>query len=187
MALEDLKGVIQGLEAQPSWQSRQQFRQINDHWAKAVGHMVARQAKPTSIQRQVLYVSVANGTWAQTLSLERMRILQNLNQYLSKPIKDIRFSAAQWANGKQPNTSNDPSALAAHPSFMQPSGRSASGGPTQGKDKLTVTEAFERWAGMVRSQQVHQSPCPHCQCPCPPGELQRWGTCSLCAAKQWKT
>jgi predicted nucleic acid-binding Zn ribbon protein len=183
MALEDLKGVIQGLESQPSWQSRRQFRLVNDHWAKAVGHIVARQAKPTSIQRQVLYVSVTNGTWAQTLSLERLRILANLNQYLNVALKDIRFSAAQWANSPASSPSLDTSILSEHPSFIDFSGTAL----PQGKDQLTAKQAFEQWAGMVRSQQVKQPACPHCHCPCPPGELKRWGICSLCAAKQWKT
>ncbi|NEP50291.1 MAG: DUF721 domain-containing protein, partial [Moorea sp. SIO3C2] len=28
--------------------------------------------------------------------------------------------------------------------------------------------------------------CPQCKCPTPPGELQRWDVCGLCAIKQWQ-
>jgi predicted nucleic acid-binding Zn ribbon protein len=35
-----------------------------------------------------------------------------------------------------------------------------------------------------RSQQLPL--CPHCQCPTPAGELERWQMCSICATKHWR-
>lgn len=44
---------------------------------------------------------------------------------------------------------------------------------------------FERWAQGVQAQSQGLPLCPQCGCPTPPGELDRWSVCALCAAKQW--
>jgi predicted nucleic acid-binding Zn ribbon protein len=28
--------------------------------------------------------------------------------------------------------------------------------------------------------------CPQCQCPTPPGELERWSVCAVCATQRWQ-
>ena len=44
---------------------------------------------------------------------------------------------------------------------------------------------FERWAQRVQAQSLGLPLCPQCGCPTPPGELERWSVCALCAPKQW--
>ncbi|WP_254567846.1 DUF721 domain-containing protein [Oscillatoria sp. HE19RPO] len=44
---------------------------------------------------------------------------------------------------------------------------------------------FQRWAQGVQARSQGLPLCPHCGCPTPPGELDRWSVCALCAAKQW--
>lgn len=183
MALEGLQSLIQGLEKQASWEAGRQLRQVLNHWPKAVGYLVARQTRPVGIQRQVLYVAVANSSWAQTLTFERSRILQKLNPLLPSPLKDIRFATALWA--RRPASFNTGSeAEAVHPSYLPPVFRNARTADA-GQTPLDAAAAFQRWADRVRTQQRGLPPCPQCQCPCPPGELERWQMCSLCAAKRW--
>lgn len=178
-----LGSLLSDLEKSPSWQSRRQFRQVVDYWPKAVGHLVARQSKPVGIRDRMLYVSVANGSWAQTLTLERRRILHKLNQFLASPIADIRFSSARWhVKPTQPPTTP---LLAAHPSYVELPPEALS--DDQQGQSANAEAAYRRWAAAQRLQQQHQPLCPECACPCPQGELKRWNMCALCIAKTWSS
>lgn len=44
---------------------------------------------------------------------------------------------------------------------------------------------FQRWAAGVQARSQGWPICPHCGSPTPPGELDRWSVCALCAPKQW--
>jgi predicted nucleic acid-binding Zn ribbon protein len=181
MALEGLDGLIKGLENQASWRSQQQFRRVLRHWPKAVGFAVASKTRPVSIQQGTLYVAAATAAWAQTLSYERFNILRKLNQHQLSPLKNIRFSTAQWAQ-QMPQAAlkqGNEGAIAQHPSYM---------GSVPNLPKLpqpTAHEAFQCWAQAIQQMQRDQSFCTGCRCHCPQGELVRWGVCALCAAKQW--
>ena len=184
MALEGLDGLIKGLENHENWQVQKQFRLVLLHWPKAVGFAVARKTRPIGIQRGTLYVAAATAAWAQTLSYERLNILRKLNQHQRLPIKTIRFSTAQWAqandqkSNQKTDTRENKGRLAHHPSYI-------GNVPAISAASQTPKEAFERWAMTLQQMQRIQSLCPICQCRCPQGEIERWGRCALCAAKQW--
>lgn len=181
MALEGLDGLIKGLENQASWQAQKQFRLVVQHWPKSVGFAVARQTRPVAIQRSTLYVATATAAWAQTLAYERLNILRKLNRHQRQPIKNIRFSAAQW---KQPvRLPSPPPAAQQHPSYV---GISAEVVDLKRNDPRTPDEAFNRWATTIQKMQRTQSLCPRCKCHCPQGELDRWSICALCATKHWR-
>lgn len=184
MALEGLNGLIKGLENQDSWQAQRQFRLVVQHWPKSVGFAVARQTRPVSIQRSTLYVATATAAWAQTLAYERLNILRKLNRHQRHPIKNIRFSTAQWAQIQrgQQGSSSSSQKDEQHPSYV---GIAAKAG-AQVAPPHDPAEAFARWAQTVQRMQRSQVVCPRCQCRCPQGELDRWAVCALCAAKQWK-
>jgi len=183
MGLEGLNGIIKGLESQESWQSQRQFRLVVTHWPKAVGFAVARQTRPISIQRSSLYVATATATWAHTLTYERLNILRKLNRYQKTPLKNIRFSTAQWT---QPTSANLTSADRgkSHPSYVGEDATRPSGVHTA--SALDPNDAFVRWSQTMRQLQQSQPTCPNCKCACPQGELDRWAVCSLCAAKKWR-
>jgi len=194
MALEGLESLIKGLENQSSWQAQKQFRLVVQHWPKSVGFAVARQTRPVAIQRSTLYVATATAAWAQTLAYERLNILRKLNRHQRQPIKNIRFSAAQW---KQPVLPAPSPSAQQHPSYVKMSAVETSAaialsegpeGPKGPKERepRTPNEAFSRWADTVQKMQRAQSLCPQCQCYCPQGELDRWSICSLCATKRWR-
>jgi len=193
MPFEPLKSLIGSLEQQPHWQTRRQFYQVLEYWPKAVGHLVARQTRPVSIQRQVLYVSVSTAAWAQTLTFERRRILTQLNDRLACPLSDLKFSAAQWRQSPEPRQRQaDSELIRQHPSYVTPkTGSEQLSTPlpdASGESDNTngAQQAFARWSQQIRTSHVHQSLCPTCQCHCPPGELKRWQMCALCAVKQWQ-
>lgn len=199
MPLDALGQVIKQLESQPQWHSRRQFRRVLDCWAQVVGPSVAAQTQPVRIDQGVLFVAVANPTWGQTLTFERLRILDKLSGQVEPVLKDIRFSTGDWfrrsasqrsANGlgtaEQPEVS---ALIQAHPSYLSPvpvvesltQPEHARSNPPQ-----TALEAFRRWAQQSQQETRHRPCCPQCSCPCPGGELKRWSVCSLCAVKAWK-
>jgi predicted nucleic acid-binding Zn ribbon protein len=189
MSLDSIHNVIHQLERQPRWRGRGQFRQILNHWAVVVGEGVARQAAPVRLDHDVLHVAVINPMWAQTLTLERLRILAKLNDRLKLNLRDIRFSSGDWHRQKQagpspsatPRSPSDlPEWLRQHPSF-EPQAI-----PTSLQRPQTAEESFERWATMTQQLATQQPHCPQCQCHCPAGELKRWGRCSICAVKTLK-
>jgi predicted nucleic acid-binding Zn ribbon protein len=189
MPLDSIAAVIHQFEQQPRWRSRGQFRQILNHWAAIVGENVARQAAPVRLDQDVLHVAVVNPMWAQTLMLERLRILAKLNDRLHLHLSDIRFSSGDWyRQGRSPQPRQlSPSApeslpqwLRQHPCFEP---RTI---PRSQQRPNTAEESFDRWAHLTQTLAAQQPRCPQCQCHCPQGELQRWGKCSICAVKGFK-
>lgn len=192
MPLDPLAQVIRQFENQPRWQQQHQFRQVLSCWLQVVGNAVAGQTRPTHIERQVLYVAVANPMWGQTLTLERWRILASLNRQLTNPLNDIRFSSGgwggkSWKSRRQLNPgltkpTTIPDWLRHHPSYDPTVQRQIP--PAQGPQ--TAVESFQQWAIAVQRADRHQPVCPACGCHCPAGELKRWSVCGICAAARWR-
>ncbi|NEQ53941.1 MAG: DUF721 domain-containing protein [Leptolyngbya sp. SIO3F4] len=183
MGLSGLQSLITDIQAQPGWQRRRQFSQVVDYWPKAVGYIVARQTKPDSIQRHVLYVTVANASWVQTLTLERRRILHKLNRLLTTPLDDIRFSSARWHSRPVRISQPENDWVKAHPSYL---GEPQPAEIPQQEQTKTPEEAYAKWVVLKKNQQKLQETCPECECACPPGEIARWGMCAPCIVKTWK-
>ena len=185
MGFDSLHRVLGHLETRYQPPAHKQLQQIVRCWAEVVGEVVAAQAQPVAIQRHVLQVATSSSAWAQNLVFERQRILEKLNQRLSLALTDVRFSTLQWQQSR-PADSNleDPLQLWQH----HPSRLSSTLSDRLAASLPEVTDpraAFDQWAYRVRSQSHHLPICPQCHCPTPPGELERWHLCALCAAKQW--
>ncbi|NJP08047.1 MAG: DUF721 domain-containing protein [Leptolyngbyaceae cyanobacterium RU_5_1] len=192
MSLQSLNQVLGNLKHQYRNREQQTLQQVVSCWSEVVGSIVAAQTQPLSIQRKILRVATSSSAWAQNLVFERQRIMDKLNRSLSVPIVDIRFSTAQWHQ-----TERDPSFAGAeqqaelwraHPSRL--SGQPASppnspSKPEQEPKPIDPVSAFQYWAKQMRSRSHHFPLCPQCQCPTPPGEIDRWQVCALCAAKRW--
>jgi predicted nucleic acid-binding Zn ribbon protein len=188
MPLDPINRLMQQFEQQPRWRSRGQFRRVQQNWSQIVGPAVACHARPVRLERQMLYVAVANPMWGQTLTLERTTILKKLEQQFQIELKDIRFSSGDWYRRarSQPQdieieqTLAIPRWLQNHPSF-DPVNVSKSPEPAP----ETAVESFQRWATLSQTLAKTQPLCPACRCPCPEGELRRWSVCSVCAAQKF--
>lgn len=189
MPLDSIHTVIHQFEQQPRWRRRGQFRQVLNSWAEVVGVGVARQATPVRLDQDVLHVAVINPMWAQTLTLERLRILAKLNDRLRLSLHDIRFSSGDWyrqnksaqpARSQPYSPSELPEWLRQHPCFEP---RAI---PVANQRPQTAVESFDRWATVTQQLAAQQPLCPQCHCHCPTGELKRWGRCSICAVKGLK-
>ncbi len=163
---------------------QQPFQIALQFWLQVVGQAVAAHTQLLSIQRDVLWVATSSASWAQTLTMERSRILTKLNVYLPNPLTDIRFSTAQW---QRPDTIAKNRAISEdffggeHPSILAPANLSAAK-PPKSKD---AQAAFSQWVKTTQQKNHNLPLCPQCQAPTPPGELQRWKVCCICAVKEF--
>ncbi len=191
MFFQPLHRVIGSLEHQEGWQKRRQFQQLAACWAEIVGPAVAAQTQPLGIQREVLQVATSSSAWAQNLMFERQRILAKLNTRLNSSLTDIRFSTAQWQPAAPGSSQSRDEALAeqwrSHPSHLSTthSGTPASPEASPAAQPADPNQAFQQWASSIQAQFSHLPLCPKCQAPTPPGEIERWKVCALCAAKSW--
>jgi predicted nucleic acid-binding Zn ribbon protein len=180
MSLNSVNNILGSLEIQAKLQ-QQPFQRLLGCWAEIVGVAIAAHTRPLSIQRDILYVAVSSAAWAQNLTFERQRLLVKINTVLPAPLLDIRFSTAYWHSQKE-ITSKQTLLPHHHPSYLDEEMNLPPEVPFTAKNANT---AFADWAKTVQARSHHLPLCPQCQCPTPPGELQRWQVCSLCAAKKF--
>ena len=186
MSFKPIDHVLGQLGDRYRLHNQQHSQRLLRAWIEAVGPVVAAQTRPLSVHNDVLKVATASAAWAQNLVFERQRILAKLNALLPSPISDIRFSTVHWQEAQAPASANaeqqaqlwqqHPSRLATVISLPNP----------PHIDHLTdPMMAFRHWSKLMQARTQNLPCCPRCHCPTPPGELERWAVCSLCAAKQW--
>jgi len=181
MSFKSLEQLLGAFIEQNAWHE-QPLQCVVKCWSDVVGVAVAAHTRPLSIQRNVLWVATSSAAWAQTLTFERQRILAKLNPYLpNNPLVDIRFSTAGWQRSRTTNQGTTPEKNN-HPSYIVTSDTRKNSAQASAQNPRA---AFQHWQEMTRSRSHGLPLCPQCQCPTPPGELQRWEVCSFCAAKKW--
>ncbi|MBO1055771.1 MAG: DUF721 domain-containing protein [Dolichospermum sp. JUN01] len=178
MSFKSIDQVLGNIQRSPQWQE-QVFPRLLKCWVEVVGTAVAAQTRPLSVQRDVVWVATSSAAWAQNLTFGRKTILMKLNDKLSTSLVDIRFSTAEWKNSS--TTGTEPTVSASeHPSYVV---------DDLTTEKLVISSldnalgVFENWAKKMQERSHHLPLCPQCQCPTPPGELERWNVCSLCCTK----
>ncbi len=178
MSFKSIDQVLGNIQRSPQWQE-QVFPRLLKCWVEVVGIPVAAQTRPLSIQRDVVWVATSSAAWAQNLTFVRKTILMKLNDKLSTSLVDFRFSTAEWKNSSTTGTETTVSA-SEHPSYVI---------DDLTAEKLVISNrdnalgAFENWAKKMQERSHHLPLCSQCQCPTPPGEIERWDVCSLCATK----
>jgi predicted nucleic acid-binding Zn ribbon protein len=178
MSFKSINQVLGNIQRSEIWQE-QVFPRLLKCWVEVVGTPVADQTRPLSIQRDVVWVATSSAAWAQNLTFGRKTILMKLNDKLSTSLVDIRFSTAEWKNSSTTGTEPTVSAYE-HPSYVV---------DDLTTEKLVISSldnalgVFENWAKKMQERSHHLPLCPQCQCPTPPGELERWDVCSLCCTK----
>ncbi len=185
MAFNSLNNILGALANQTLGQKQGEYQQLIESWAKAVGPKINQHTRPLAVERGVLRVATSSSAWAQTLMFERRRILQRLNVGRKEAIADIRFSPKDWSKSdvKCPDLADQEILWEDHPSRL--SELSSDAAIPAGSEVQNPQGAFDRWAAGVQARSLGWPLCPNCDCPTPPGELERWSVCALCAPKQW--
>ncbi|MBD2136301.1 DUF721 domain-containing protein [Anabaena sp. FACHB-1237] len=181
MPLNTINDILLKLQNSPQWRDKL-FPRLLKSWSDIVGIHVASHTRPLFIQHDVLWVATSSAAWAQNLTFSRKHIVIQLNQKLSVSLNDIRFSTASWQYSPVTETNTPPSA-SLHPSYLL---ENETLNNQQTTKYHTAQDAFANWAKINRERSHHLPLCPQCQCPTPPGELQRWNVCSLCVTKYFK-
>lgn len=74
------------------WRNRLELHGVFGFWDKTVGREISAIAQPSLIRSNVLWVKVADSVWMQQLHLQKMLLLEKINQRLSGPkFADIHF------------------------------------------------------------------------------------------------
>ncbi len=184
MSFKSINQVL-AISLQQSRVLQQPFQLVLQHWSEVVGCAVAPHTQLSSIQKDVLQVATSSAAWAQTLTFERSRILAKLNVYLPSPLTDIRFSTAQWQRpetiAKNQATSDDFFG-GAHPSVLATTSLSK---VKQSTKCTNAQAAFSQWMKTTQEKNHNLPLCPQCLAPTPPGELQRWQVCCVCAIEKF--
>jgi predicted nucleic acid-binding Zn ribbon protein len=183
---ESLDRLLTNLAGLPIAQKIKDHQQLLNAWVIAVGPAIASASRPIAIQRDILQVATASAVLANDLTFKRRQILAKLNAQLNTPVRDIRFSSKNWGGG---NTIGRSVASEAeilwqeHPSRINPTIKQS---PNQNSPSSDPQQAFQAWATRIQQQAKTWPLCPQCHCPTPPGELERWQMCGICATKTWR-
>jgi predicted nucleic acid-binding Zn ribbon protein len=87
-----IKNLLQKVIAGKKWQSRLELHQVFDLWNEIVGPDISERAQPSRIRRTVLWVDVTDSIWMQQLHLQKILLLDLINQKLDgSVISEIRF------------------------------------------------------------------------------------------------
>ena len=183
MSFGSLEQILAAIASQPGWEKQQIYQRLLECWSQVVTPQALLHSRPVYISRQVLWVATSSAVWAQHLSLSRLSLLKKLTPLLGhEHLSDIRFSCGNWHNKSSTSTTQESSSnLAQHPStIVVQEWDSNQDNPPHGDRQESV---FQRWAAFRSSVSQHLPLCPLCQCPTPPGELDRWGVCAYCSHK----
>ena len=194
MSFKSVNDILGVLKVQAKFEE-QPFQSLLKFWAEVVGAVIAAHTQPLSIQREVLRVATSSAAWAQNLTFQRQQLLLKLNEKLPTPLVDIRFSTAGWQRPQDTRSKQQTPVPSQHPSYLGDQEKSLQRLPPESTSGIrvggdvtpttgNVNSVFKDWAKTVQARSHGLPLCPQCHCPTPPGELQRWGVCSLCAAKQ---
>ncbi len=197
---DPIRQILVNVEQNPQWHGRQQLRRIRDHWPAIVGDAVARHTRPIALHDQQLRVATSTPTWSQNLMFERQRLLKKLNQYfqnppLSPPITQLHFSPGRWSQTQpapprkktRQKTREKPRKKIREKTTPAVPPRSPRLTPPPTPHHNTPQQAFQSWSQQVQKQREPYPPCPLCQIPTPPTELERWNCCAHCATQHWRT
>ncbi|WP_107668646.1 DUF721 domain-containing protein [Cyanothece sp. BG0011] len=181
MSLTSIDHLLEVIAKQPKWNEYRRYIEICDIWSTIVSQETASQSQPLYVQRDMLWIAVSSSGWAQQLSFQSYSLLKQLNHHLSgSPLHKLRFSPAQWHShpGHQPLSSADKGrSFFAYTDTVKPSP----------KTPQTPEEAFQRWTDAIAHHLNDLPLCPHCHCPTPSVELERWSQCYLCITQHWQT
>ena len=106
-----IESLIGKIASRYRWQKRFARRIIWKSWPEVAGEAMARHSWPWKFrERDVLLIAVSDSVWMQQLSLQKLAILDALNQLLPPEgmIRDIRF---EIGNIEEVRTSHIPASL----------------------------------------------------------------------------
>jgi hypothetical protein len=89
----EISRLLSAVFLNKKWHSKLELHRIFEFWNSTVGREIAAVAQPSLIRSgNVLWVKVTDSVWMQQLHLQKMLLLEKINQQLhGEKISDIRF------------------------------------------------------------------------------------------------
>ena len=88
----EISRLLSAVLQNKKWHSKLELHRVFEFWNSTVGLEIAAVAQPALIRGQVLWVKVTDSVWMQQLHLQKMLLLEKINQQLhGEKISDIRF------------------------------------------------------------------------------------------------
>ena len=177
MGLNNLNNLFAHLQRLPGWEGLRRYQLVQAAWIKVIDRRLLEHTRPLGIRQDVLTVAVISPALAQNLQLQRVGLLAKLNQELSEPLQDIRFSPLHWHQQRQ--TLEHPTTITEKITVPPPD-------PDRHPPVKTPDEALQRWLATLEKRSKVLVECPQCQSPVNPRELERWSCCAVCARQPWQ-
>ncbi|WP_069790729.1 DUF721 domain-containing protein [Cyanobacterium sp. IPPAS B-1200] len=176
MTFESIDKLLDAILAQPQWETQRRYQLLVKCWFTVVNHRVAQHTKPIALKDDILWVSTSSSAYAQNLSLQRYTLLKKINRRLNESVKDIRFTTAKWYQKSLVEPEEETNLV--NPTIL--------GIDTQTPEEsfpITPQQALQQWLDKIKVRSHSLPHCPSCHSPTPSGELDRWGICGVCFAK----
>ena len=88
----EISRLLSGVIENKKWRSKLELHRVFELWQSIVGQEIAAVAQPSLIRGHVLWVKVAESIWMQQLHLQKMLLLEKINNQLhEEKISDIHF------------------------------------------------------------------------------------------------
>lgn len=88
----DIASILPNVIRKKGWAVELERYDIFKEWAGFVGEEVAEVTKPLKVDRNIIFIEVANSAWMQQLQYQKIGILDDLNGYLKlSRFSDIKF------------------------------------------------------------------------------------------------
>lgn len=98
-----LNKLLNKIFRQKNWDQRLGLHELFRFWDDTVGKEIATQAQPSHIRGNVLWVAVTEPVWMQQLHLQKILLLEKINDRLGKDkLSDIRFKLDTALKPAQP-------------------------------------------------------------------------------------
>ncbi|MEY2985387.1 MAG: hypothetical protein RLZZ568_2004 [Cyanobacteriota bacterium] len=183
MQLHSLGSLLSHLQRQPGWEALRRYQRVQVAWEKVLEPPLRSLTRPLGIRRGVLTIAVISPALAQNLQLQRVSLLEQLNQALRElseaDLQALRFSALDWH--QRPLTATV-QPLSGQPQRPKPEVPPA---PPQAPPQ-TVNAALTRWLHTLERRSPLLADCPQCHSPVSDAELERWSCCRACARSRWQ-
>lgn len=88
----EISRLLSAVFENKKWRSKLELHSVFEFWNKTVGKEIAAVAQPSLFRGSVLWVKVKDSIWMQQLHLQKILLLEKINEQLSgEKISDIHF------------------------------------------------------------------------------------------------
>ncbi len=89
----DIGTLLDSVFNKNKWRQRINLNSVFQYWEDTVGPEISEHAQPSYIRGRVLWVDVTDSIWMQQLHLQKILLLEKLNQKIQgeDQLDDIRF------------------------------------------------------------------------------------------------